>query len=97
MTIARIVCVMAFVAWPMAGAAQSLLVPMDRIQENHLKAYGLTYWALEQYGEAEWLLSDCRCTRMLSGCSTTAAVHSCFPTWRVCAARLLSGASPSSR
>ena len=57
MRIARIVCVMAFVAWPMAGAAQSLLVPMDRIQENHLKAYGLTYWALEQYGEAEWLLN----------------------------------------
>ncbi|HAB29896.1 MAG TPA: asparagine synthetase B, partial [Gemmatimonadetes bacterium] len=49
MRIARIVCVMAFVAWPMAGAAQSVLVPMDRIQENHLKAYGLTYWALEQY------------------------------------------------
>ncbi len=57
MRIARIVCVMAFVAWPKAGAAQSLLVPMDRIQENHLKAYGLTYWALEQYGEAEWLLN----------------------------------------
>ena len=53
----RVVWVMMFVAWPLAGAAQSLLVPMDRIQENHLKAYGLTYWALEQYGEAEWLLN----------------------------------------
>nr|NIP81846.1 asparagine synthetase B [Gemmatimonadota bacterium]NIQ57413.1 asparagine synthetase B [Gemmatimonadota bacterium]NIU77578.1 asparagine synthetase B [Gammaproteobacteria bacterium]NIX46761.1 asparagine synthetase B [Gemmatimonadota bacterium] len=28
--------------------AQSLLVPMDRDQTNHLKAYGLTFWALEQ-------------------------------------------------
>ena len=50
-------CVLAFLTWPLPGAAQSLLVPMDRAQENHLKAYGLTYWALEQYGEAEWLLN----------------------------------------
>ena len=64
MRMSRVVWVMTFVAWPLAGAsrplagtAQSLLVPMDRVQENHLKAYGLTYWALEQYGEAEWLLN----------------------------------------
>ena len=31
--------------------------PWTASQENHLKAYGLTYWALEQYGEAEWLLN----------------------------------------
>ena len=49
--------IMALLAWPLPGVAQSLLVPMDRAQENHLKAYGLTYWALEQYGEAEWLLN----------------------------------------
>ncbi len=30
---------------------------MDRGQHNHLKAYGLTYWALEQGLEAEWLLN----------------------------------------
>lgn len=29
------------------GSAQFLLVPMDNTQTNHLKAYGLTYWALE--------------------------------------------------
>lgn len=29
------------------GTAQFLLVPMDNTQTNHLKAYGLTYWALE--------------------------------------------------
>jgi len=38
-------------------SAQHLLVPMDRTQENHLKAYGLTYWALEQGLKAEWLLN----------------------------------------
>ena len=29
------------------GSTQFLLVPMDNTQTNHLKAYGLTYWALE--------------------------------------------------
>jgi hypothetical protein len=37
--------------------AQFLLVPMDRDQSNHLRAYGLTYWALEQGLSAEWLLN----------------------------------------
>ena len=29
------------------ASAQYLLVPMEQTQTNHLKAYGLTYWALE--------------------------------------------------
>ena len=33
-----------------------LLVPMDEAQSNHLKAYGLTYWVLEEGQSAEWLL-----------------------------------------
>ncbi len=37
--------------------AQHLLVPMDRDQANHLRAYGLTYWVLEQEEEAEWFLN----------------------------------------
>ena len=45
------------VGWPGIGGAQSLLVPMDRTQRNHLKAYGLTYWTLEQYSGAEWFLN----------------------------------------
>ena len=40
-----------------AAAAQLLLVPMDRSQADHLKAYGLAYWVLEQDGRAEWLLN----------------------------------------
>jgi len=42
---------------PAAAAAQWLLVPMDRAQENHLRAYGLTYWTLEQGLKSEWLLN----------------------------------------
>jgi len=37
--------------------AQHLLVPMDRGQSNHLKAYGLTFWVLEREEPAEWLLN----------------------------------------
>lgn len=37
--------------------AQYLLVPMDGEQNNHLKAYGLTYWTLQQGNTAEWLLN----------------------------------------
>jgi hypothetical protein len=39
------------------AAAQNLLVPMDTEQGNHLRAYGLTYWTLEQGGRIEWLLN----------------------------------------
>ncbi len=42
---------------PAAGAAQHLLVPMDRAQANHLRAYGLTYWVLDRGETAEWLLN----------------------------------------
>ena len=42
---------------PAPGAGQMLLVPMDRTQANHLKAYGLAYSALERGERAEWLLN----------------------------------------
>jgi len=42
---------------PRAGHAQNILVPMDESQANHLRAYGLTYWALEQEMKAEWFLN----------------------------------------
>lgn len=34
-----------------------LLIPMDEHQKNHMKAYGITYWVLNNSGEAEWLLN----------------------------------------
>jgi hypothetical protein len=39
------------------AAAQHLLVPMDDTQENHLKAYGLTFSALKDGVRGEWLLN----------------------------------------
>lgn len=43
-------------AQPRAADAR-LLVPMDEKQADHLRAYGLTYWALERGLNGEWLLN----------------------------------------
>jgi hypothetical protein len=42
---------------PSLAGAQHYLVPMDDRQQNHLKAYGLTYNALKAGTKAEWLLN----------------------------------------
>jgi hypothetical protein len=42
---------------PAAAAAQWLLVPMDDVQSDHLKAYGVTYAVLSRGERTEWLLN----------------------------------------
>ncbi len=37
--------------------AAYIVVPMDETQRNHLKAYGVAYWALEREAEVTWLLN----------------------------------------
>ncbi|MFZ1514198.1 MAG: asparagine synthetase B [Saprospiraceae bacterium] len=37
--------------------ASYILIPMDVKQVNHLKAYGITYWVINQNIEAFWLLN----------------------------------------
>lgn len=37
--------------------ASTLLIPMDNTQTNHLKAYGIAYWTLENQIEVDWLLN----------------------------------------
>lgn len=37
--------------------AASILIPMDEDQKNHLKAYGITFWALKNGLETDWLLN----------------------------------------
>lgn len=39
------------------SAANSLLIPMDETQSNHLKAYGVAYWVLKADLEVDWLLN----------------------------------------
>lgn len=38
-------------------AAAWLLVPMDEMQKNHLKAYGIAYWTLSRDVEVKWMLN----------------------------------------
>jgi hypothetical protein len=37
--------------------ASMILIPMDTKQKEHLKAYGVTYWVLQQNLDAWWLLN----------------------------------------
>ncbi|MBQ0015951.1 MAG: asparagine synthetase B [Bacteroidales bacterium] len=37
--------------------AAYILIPMDEAQHNHLKAYGVAYWALQREVEVTWLLN----------------------------------------
>lgn len=39
------------------GLANSILIPMDERQSNHLKAYGVAYKVLKDDGEVDWLLN----------------------------------------
>ena len=44
--------------WLNNSFCSSLLIPMDETsQKNHLKAYGITYWALDKQYKASWLLN----------------------------------------
>ncbi len=44
-----------FLFVPLLGA--KIFVPMDETQSNHLKAYGIAYYALERGLDVEWLLN----------------------------------------
>ncbi len=37
--------------------ADDVLIPMDHSQTDHLKSYGLAYWAIEKGAKVEWLLN----------------------------------------
>ena len=39
------------------GLSQKILIPMDQSQKNHLKAYGVAFWTLEQEINVEWILN----------------------------------------
>lgn len=44
-------------AMPLISRADSLLIPMDAAQTDHLKAYGVAYMVLKNDGEVDWLLN----------------------------------------
>ncbi len=44
-------------AFAFPASATKLLIPMDQQQRDHLKAYGIVYWVLQQDAPVEWLLN----------------------------------------
>lgn len=46
-----------FLLFSLSLRAASILIPMDEDQKNHLKAYGITYWALKNGLGTDWLLN----------------------------------------
>tara|TARA_Y100000589_G_scaffold44443_1_gene37405 strand:+ start:5089 stop:6384 length:1296 start_codon:yes stop_codon:yes gene_type:complete len=53
----RELLVLVMIFWACITQASMILIPMDETQTNHLKAYGITFWALEREIPAEWLLN----------------------------------------
>lgn len=48
--------VMILISW--SGFSNFILIPMDyETQDNHLKAYGISYWLLEKNQKVQWLLN----------------------------------------
>lgn len=41
----------------LGASAAKILIPMDKAQADHLKAYGIVYWALQSDVPVEWLLN----------------------------------------
>lgn len=47
-----------FFLFSISAKAGFILIPMDETtQQNHLKAYGITYWALDKQYKVSWLLN----------------------------------------
>ena len=46
-----------FILFAVPSQAAYILIPMDETQDNHLKAYGISYWTLQRDVEVTWLLN----------------------------------------
>ena len=50
--------ILSFILFSITAKAGFILLPMDETtQQNHLKAYGITYWCLDKNYKASWLLN----------------------------------------
>ncbi len=62
-----VAAVLAAFLLPAAVPAQKILIPMDLAQTDHLKAYGIAYWALTKNITVDWLLNYRGGSFMLDG------------------------------
>lgn len=54
----RTIALFAFLfLWGFQSMANTVLLPMDETQKDHLKAYGAAYWALSKQVPVDWLLN----------------------------------------
>lgn len=50
-------CLFLILVLYMQGFSAYLLIPMDEVQKNHLKSYGIAFWLLQKEIEVDWLLN----------------------------------------
>ncbi len=54
----RLFALLFLILFSFSTRASQILIPMDaETQQNHLKAYGITYWSLEKGNKVQWLLN----------------------------------------
>ena len=55
----RVLLLGVLMAWTTLWSTQAarLLIPMDQNQRDHLKAYGIAYWAISRGMDDQWLLN----------------------------------------
>jgi len=53
----KLIFLLSFSLFGIRAFAAYIVIPMDESQKNHLKAYGLAYWALKGELEIHWLLN----------------------------------------
>jgi hypothetical protein len=46
-----------FLLYAFCSQAASILLPMDEVQKDHLKSYGIAFWTLQKGEEVDWLLN----------------------------------------
>src|SRR5690349_10203302 len=46
-----------FFTFLLKSYAAQVFIPMDDTQKDHLKAYGIAFWVLQNKGEVDWLLN----------------------------------------
>ncbi|HPF50448.1 MAG TPA: hypothetical protein PK335_02680 [Draconibacterium sp.] len=53
----RVILSFLFLILFLQSQAMYLLIPMDDVQKDHLKSYGIAYWVLQKDVEVKWLLN----------------------------------------
>ncbi len=56
-SISKILIIVFIILLPISGKTSQILIPMDDTQTDHLKSYGVAFWALENTVTIEWLLN----------------------------------------